>query len=97
MGGVERRDGQCGLWGAMGSLRQSHVIPKFVFEWLRIHRSGLRDLGTPSLPKQDAPKPRLFCASCEGLFGSWERDVAERIFRPSHGAERVRSHTVRGC
>ena len=59
-------------------------MPKFAFDWLRTERGGLRDLATPNLLVQDGVKPRLLCGACEGLFGSWERQVSERIFRPLH-------------
>lgn len=44
----------------------------------------MRDLAKPNLLVQDGPKPRFFCAGCEGLFASWERQVAEHVFRPLH-------------
>ena len=74
----------CYLCGTPGPLRQSHIIPKFVFEWAKNRGGGLRDLGTPNVLVQDGLKPRLFCNSCEGRLGEWERQVAGQIFRPVH-------------
>jgi hypothetical protein len=74
----------CRLCSGPGPLRRSHVVPKFVFEWLRTHRGGLRNLASPNLAVQDGAKPRLFCSACEGLLGAWERQVSEHLFRPLH-------------
>lgn len=64
-------------------LRESHIIPKFVFRWLR--KTGgeyFRNAENPNKRPQDGYKPRLLCNECEGIFGRWERKFANEIFYP---------------
>jgi hypothetical protein len=57
-----------------------------VIEWLReTSATGHIRFGeAPNLRVQDGLKQRLLCAACEGLLGGWERETAERLFKPYH-------------
>jgi hypothetical protein len=67
-------------------LRESHIIPKFVLDWLK-ETSGtgyLRFSHSPNKREQDGPKIPLLCNDCERTFGVWETQVSKNIFRPLH-------------
>lgn len=86
--------GACYLCGEVGTLCRSHIIPKFVGDWLR--QTGvtgrLRSSQAPDRLVQDLAWRYMLCAKCEEQFSRFESDVCERIFRPLHGrtAERFR-------
>jgi hypothetical protein len=72
---------KCRLCDGPGPLRDSHLTPKFVIEWMR--RTGSRYLRSPATPnkrKQDGPKLRLLCSDCEQRFSSDENAFATHIF-----------------
>jgi hypothetical protein len=78
--------GTCALCGNTTVLMKSHLIPKFVAEWLK-KTSGtgyLRSANQPNIRKQDFPTSKLLCANCEGIFSQWEKRFAEDIFVPYH-------------
>ncbi len=77
---------QCPLCSASGPLCESHVIPHFVIEWLRATSATgyIRCGDAPNLRVQDGFKERLLCPKCEGMLGAWERETAERLFKPYH-------------
>ena len=67
-------------------LIESHVLPAFVFRWLR-RRSGAGDIrktDTPNRRVQDGIKFPWLCGECEGLFNSYETYFANNIFHPWH-------------
>jgi hypothetical protein len=76
----------CPLCGSPGPLRESHIIPRFVFEWLlESSATGHMRMGqAPSLRVQDGFKPRLLCEPCEQRLGVWENQTAQHLFRPYH-------------
>jgi len=76
----------CPLCDSPGPLRESHIIPRFVFEWLiQSSATGHMRLGTaPNLRVQDGVKQRLLCGECEGRLGAWEKTTAESLFVPYH-------------
>ncbi len=61
---------------------RSHVIPKFVTQWLKdTSATGyLRRPLEPNLRRQDTQSIRLLCADCEQLLSGSEREFAEGIF-----------------
>ena len=64
-------------------LRESHIIPKFVFRWLK--KTGgeyFRKAENPNKRPQDGYKPRLLCHQCEQTFSKWEDRFAKEIFYP---------------
>ena len=79
-------DSRCALCSTVGRLRQSHVIPKFVFDWTKRRGEGLRASNNPNLQLQDGPKPRMLCGACESRFSGWEREAASKVFRPIHSS-----------
>lgn len=77
----------CALCGSNGPLQESHVIPRFVFEWLKeTSATGyMRQVQQPNLRIQDGLKERLLCSDCEGKLSVWEKCAAENVFAPYHG------------
>lgn len=77
--------GECRLCGKVSRLHESHVIPKFVFRWLKT-RSGsnrhIRNSDEPNLRVQDGPKRHWLCWNCEQLFARDETEVAKKNFHP---------------
>ncbi len=77
----------CALCKSNTDLRESHVIPQFVFDRIKKNsptgylRAGLVDV---NLRRQDGDKLRLLCGDCEERFSRAERDFAEQVFTPYH-------------
>lgn len=69
---------------------QSHVLPAFVFRWLR-ERSGkgghIRNTDKPNVRVQDGLKQPWLCGACEGHFGQYETAFATRVFHPWHSGD----------
>jgi hypothetical protein len=76
----------CELCSKEAPLRDSHIIPRFVFEWLRnTSATGHIRFGeNPNLRVQDGWKPKLLCDQCEQTFSAWETIFSERVFVPLH-------------
>lgn len=73
----------CNLCDKEGKLAESHVIPKFVFKWMK--KSGGNYFRSPSNPNQrmqDGIKKHLLCDECEQIFSKSEKWFAENIFYP---------------
>lgn len=68
----------------MAKLCQSHIIPKFVFHWLKgTSATGkIRSFKDPNRLKQDGVKEELLCRVCEDMFSRWEAQFANKIFWP---------------
>jgi hypothetical protein len=78
-----RESSLCRLCLQPAELLQSHMIPKFVIDWLReTGPTYFRRVTAPNLRMQDGPKERLLCADCEGRLSKDEALFAERVFRP---------------
>jgi len=76
----------CAFCGNQAEIKESHIVPKFVFDWLK-ETSGtgyIRFSHTPNKREQDGLKIPLLCRNCEELFGKWEKQVSENIFKPLH-------------
>jgi hypothetical protein len=76
----------CALCSACGPLRESHIIPRFVFEWL-VQTSGtghIRFGHNPNLRMQDGLKQDLLCSNCELMLSAWESETARTVFKPYH-------------
>jgi hypothetical protein len=70
----------CGLCGARKELQQSHIIPKFIAQWLKdTSASGFLRTGA-GYRTQDTYKINLLCHDCEEMFSAWETCFAEQIF-----------------
>jgi hypothetical protein len=73
----------CKLCGKDSVLRESHIIPKFAFRWLK--ESGgkyIRRAENPNKRVEDGIKAPLLCNSCEQLFSKFEDKFARLIFYP---------------
>lgn len=80
--------GICLLCQEEHDLQLSHIIPKFVLNWLKQTSPGFIREGTnPNRRVQDGPKDYLLCHSCEQRLGRWEKAFAEKIFFPLHEGE----------
>ena len=85
-------EGRCQLCGSESILQLSHILPAFVFRWMR-ETSGnghLRFGETPNLRVQDGLKRHWLCASCESLFGRSETAFADQLFHPYSRGESSR-------
>lgn len=76
--------GICRLCQVNAELQLSHIIPAFVYRWLR-ESSGsgyLRSSKTPNRRVQDGPQEYWLCANCEALFNRSETAFANQLFHP---------------
>jgi hypothetical protein len=81
--------GICAFCGGHKTLKESHVLPAFVFRWLR-GRSGtghIRQTDNPNKRVQDGLKLYWLCGQCEGQFSSYETSFANKVFHPWHAGE----------
>jgi hypothetical protein len=85
-------EGFCGFCNQKTSLQESHVLPAFVYRWLR-GRSGtghIRSSDNPNRRVQDGLKLNWLCRVCEGKFNRYETAFANKVFHPWHaGTERI--------
>ncbi|MGE3959255.1 MAG: hypothetical protein AB7H96_21260 [Vicinamibacterales bacterium] len=83
--------GACYLCGACGPLCRSHIIPKFVGEWLKASNATgrLRDSAAPNRLIEDLPWRYMLCNDCEERFSRVEAETRMRIFVPLHEHEQV--------
>jgi len=85
--------GSCRLCNNTAELRESHIVPSFVFKWLK-ETSGtgfIRFGHTPNQRTQDGLKLYWLCDDCEGLLSSWETEFANNIFHPMNKGEKSSS------
>jgi hypothetical protein len=74
----------CRLCGEKKELQYSHVIPAFVYKWLK-KTSGtgyLRFGMKPNKRAQDGLKFYWLCRNCEQKFCEWETAFSNKIFYP---------------
>lgn len=77
--------GTCAFCGKEAPLRVSHVLPAFVYRWLKGRGTGhIRHTDDPNRRVQDGLKLAWLCAECEGLFGEYETAFATKLFHPWH-------------
>ncbi|MCJ7457623.1 MAG: SEC-C domain-containing protein [candidate division Zixibacteria bacterium] len=75
--------GRCKLCGKKGEIRESHIIPKFVYKWMKETGSGyIRTAINPNMRYQDGTKKYLLCQDCESLFNNAETYFSKTIFYP---------------
>ena len=78
----ERMKGICKLTHRETELRNSHIYPKFVIDWMRETGSKyLRRYAIPNQRNQDGYKKYLLSEKAEQLFSKKEKWFAENIFR----------------
>jgi hypothetical protein len=78
--------GQCRLCHREAELQESHILPRFVWKWLKDSSptGHLRGSQTPNRRIQDGQKDYLLCWDCEQRFARWEREFASQVFLPLH-------------
>ena len=86
---VEPQFQRCALCASTSKLQVSHIIPKFVFSWLReTSATGyFRSSIAPNLRAQDGLKVRMLCKNCEQIFASWEKQFSEKCFTLLNGGD----------
>lgn len=79
---------RCALCGQPAVLRESHILPSFIFAWMKqTSATGHIRYGTaPNRRVQDGLKLPLLGECCEQLISPWEKEFAERVFVPVHDA-----------
>jgi hypothetical protein len=80
---------QCKLCQNEPLQEDSHIIPAFVFRWIKSSSPTgfLRNTGNVNQRINDGAKPKLLGPECEDLFQSWEKQFAEKVFHPVHKLE----------
>lgn len=75
-------ESKCTLCNESTGLKMSHIVPKFVFNYIkRTSVTGkFRDPTQFKKRLQDGPKYRLLCGECEQLFSQSEKYFSENIF-----------------
>lgn len=89
---MQTADKTCRLCGETAQLLKSHVVPRFVFKWLR-RTSGtghLRSVEQPNLRVQDGIKRKWLCRQCEDIFQVDEQEFANNAFFPLVNGESSR-------
>ena len=79
-------NGTCAFCLTESELRDSHVLPAFVFRWLR-RRSvtgHIRNTDAPNRRVQDGLKVPMLCGTCEAQFSKYETAFATKLFHPWH-------------
>lgn len=73
----------CKLCGENKILKESHIIPKFVFRWIKLTGGKyIRKADNPNRRVEDGIKRYLLCNDCEQIFSKWEDKFARQIFYP---------------
>lgn len=73
----------CELHKENSELRESHIIPKFVYKWMKkTGTSRLRQVKNINIPIQDGIKKYMLCQDCENLFSKPEKWFSENAFYP---------------
>ncbi len=81
--------GVCELCGKRAPILQSHVLPAFVFRWMK-QVGHIRHSEVPNRRSQDGPKKEWLCRGCEDLFNSFETPFANQIFHPYDNDRAIR-------
>jgi hypothetical protein len=83
---------QCALCQQERALCDSHIIPSFVYAWLKeTSATGYMRLGREINRRvQDGLKPKLLCEECEKRFSQFEKPFAANLFYPLHKDDALR-------
>src|SRR5689334_12061905 len=74
---------KCNLCNEERDLRESHIIPKFIFKWLKDTGTGyLRSSNNLNQRVQDGTKEPFLCSECEERFSKAETYFAQKVFKP---------------
>jgi hypothetical protein len=73
----------CRYCGEHEAIENSHIIPAYVFRWLKDTSATkqLRGTDEPNLRVQDGPKKPILCPKCEGEFSVFEEIFGRQVFR----------------
>lgn len=73
---------KCHLCKEDKELMESHIIPKFIFRWIKKTSitGKLRSTDNPNLRKQDGKTKKIFCADCEQKLSVIEKYFKEEFF-----------------
>ncbi len=84
----------CALCENSTDLKESHIIPSFVFRWMiEASATGFIRFGeAPNLRVQDGWKPKMLCEECEGRFSLLETRFADNCLYPIGSGESSRIH-----
>ena len=76
--------GKCRLCGLNDQLQSSHVIPAFIFQWVRSTSATghIRFGEMPNRRSQDGWKKYWLCSSCENQLSKSETAFANQLFYP---------------
>lgn len=78
----EVKSGKCKFCQQDDSIKKSHIIPKFFFDWLiKTSATGaIRSIASPNKREQDGLKVDLLCKGCEEEFSRFENSFKRNIF-----------------
>lgn len=64
------------------AIENSHIIPKFVTDWVKDTSSTgyLRSISNPNKREQDGEKKPILCTTCEQFFGNFENIYKKNLF-----------------
>ncbi|HBD7441758.1 TPA: hypothetical protein ACT9IY_002886 [Legionella pneumophila] len=81
----------CKLCEKEAELKESHIVPKLIFRWLKqTSATGLLRKGTEiNKPIQDGLKLQWLCFDCEQRFSRWESYFAKSIFHTLRKKDRA--------
>lgn len=76
----------CRLCGNNAPLLKSHIIPKFIFDWVKKTSATdyVRFNQNIDMPEQDGLKLSWLCSKCEQIISTYEKYFADRVFYPLH-------------
>lgn len=76
--------GICKLCVEEKELQESHILPSFVYKWLKdTSATGFIRFGqAPNKRVQDGYKENWLCRECEQRLNVWETQFATRVFHP---------------
>jgi hypothetical protein len=89
---VQQKVSNCALCQKQALLVDSHVLPAFVFRWLKdTSATGfLRFAENPAKRVQDGIKFPWLCEDCERLLNGFETPFATKLFHPYNADTKVR-------
>lgn len=74
---------KCELHNGYTTLCESHIIPKFVYKWMKETGPGrFRQSSIKNKPINDGIKKKMLCKDCEDRFSKYEKRFNERVFKP---------------
>lgn len=88
---------KCRLCGLEKPLRKSHIIPKFVNQYIKDNSltGYLRQSGNINQRVQDGLKVDLLCQDCELKFSKWEGQFAKIFFQHNKLAKKRKQALVK--